>query len=188
MILKIIFVNCVHNFNGPNFIKPTLKTYLKFSAIYLWSPSLPLGKSLHFPIHQINTRLIDYSMDSRLRMGSLKKKNIYMFTASMNDQQATKEMCKGYFQKSTWDKFPTLDLNIERKSKRGRRKKTHPALERNSTGPLNVNVFRPIETNIEPSIQVQSATTLNQILSISDQKKINTDKPRNENAEDLEKN
>ena len=61
--------------------------------------------------------------------------------------------------------FPTLDLNIEKNSKRGRRKKAFPALERNSTGPLNVNVFRPIQTNIEPSIQTQSASTSNQILS-----------------------
>ncbi|RMZ95603.1 hypothetical protein BpHYR1_006764 [Brachionus plicatilis] len=62
--------------------------------------------------------------------------------------------------------FPTLDLNIEKNSKRGRRKKALPALERNSTGPLNVQIFRSIQANIEPSIQTQSATTSNQILSI----------------------
>ncbi|RNA11177.1 hypothetical protein BpHYR1_049110 [Brachionus plicatilis] len=62
--------------------------------------------------------------------------------------------------------FPTLDLNIEKNSKRGRRKKALPALERNSTGPLNVQIFRSIQANIEPSYQTQSATTSNQILSI----------------------
>ncbi|RNA27771.1 hypothetical protein BpHYR1_027430 [Brachionus plicatilis] len=60
--------------------------------------------------------------------------------------------------------FPTLDLNIEKNSKRGRRKKALPALERNSTGPLNLQIFRSIQANIEPSIQTQSATTSNQIL------------------------
>ncbi|RNA41831.1 hypothetical protein BpHYR1_040026 [Brachionus plicatilis] len=63
-------------------------------------------------------------------------------------------------------KFPTLDLNIEKNSKRGRRKKALPALERNSTSPLNVKIFRSIQANIEPSIQTQSAKTSNQILSI----------------------
>ncbi|RNA30953.1 hypothetical protein BpHYR1_002247, partial [Brachionus plicatilis] len=48
----------------------------------------------------------------------------------------------------------------------GRRKKALPALERNSTGPLNAQIFRSIQANIEPSIQTQSATTSNQILSI----------------------
>ncbi|CAF1021939.1 unnamed protein product [Brachionus calyciflorus] len=48
-------------------------------------------------------------------------------------------------------KFPTLDLNIKKNSKRSRRKKVLPALERNSTGPLNLHVFRPIQTNIEPN-------------------------------------
>ncbi|RNA43050.1 hypothetical protein BpHYR1_047268 [Brachionus plicatilis] len=36
----------------------------------------------------------------------------------------------------------------------------------NSTGPLNVQIFRSTQANIEPSIQTQSATTSNQILSI----------------------
>ena len=47
-------------------------------------------------------------------MGVLKKRivkftqsgrTVYMVTASKNEQQATKEMCKAYFQKSTWDSY-----------------------------------------------------------------------------------
>lgn len=38
---------------------------------------------------------------------------------------------------SLFDKFPSLDLNIEKNHKRGRRKKCAPALQRNSFGPLN---------------------------------------------------
>ena len=138
-----------------------------------------------------------------------------MVTPTTTDQQATKEMCKAYFQKTSWIsfneykawnesmytieinndiwelsvcncqywrknfickhvigigyelkllEFPTLDLNIEKNSKRGRRKKALPALERNSTGPLNANIFRPIQTNIEPSISTQPPSTSSRIL------------------------
>ena len=37
--------------------------------------------------------------------------------------------------------LPTLDLNIEKNSKKGRRKKALPALQINSKSPLNINAF-----------------------------------------------
>ncbi|RNA35200.1 hypothetical protein BpHYR1_034862 [Brachionus plicatilis] len=38
---------------------------------------------------------------------------------------------------SLFEKFPSLDLGIEKNHKRGRRKRCAPALQRNSFGPLN---------------------------------------------------
>ncbi|RNA00639.1 hypothetical protein BpHYR1_038965 [Brachionus plicatilis] len=46
-------------------------------------------------------------------------------------------------------------------------KKSSTGSRENSTGPLNVQIFRSIQANIESSIQTQSATTSNQILGVT---------------------
>ena len=54
--------------------------------------------------------------------------------------------------------FPTLDLRIEKNASKGRRKKALPALERNSMGPINQELFSMPTSSNETDIPITTET------------------------------